>query len=359
MFLGLLVSPLFGMISVKAPVKGSGVYNAKCTQLVSTIPDNPYECVDRKVIGEGGFGAVYEVKYQKGHLSYALKVQKTRGNFGPCETEVALLKALFVKKKVHILDQEGAEIIPKLIDSHKVENNCFISMELFDGGDMNAYVKQNQNKFGPSNTGYVLKKFLEMCQAIQFIHSNDYIHRDIKLGNMVLDSNSRTQAIKIIDFGLVVGKGKGHSYAGTPGYVAPEFAADPSKSKPWLESADIYSLGICLYRMSQKNRMYDYAEISEADPAAVSTEYHITEGTDAEIVSLINEMTQLVPENRPTLPKVIERIQEFKASKFRVETKVGPLKLTNNVLWKKPSDVKILKKSLGMSSSKVSLQPVN
>ena len=43
----------------------------------------------------------------------------------------------------------------------------------------------------------------EICEALMYIHSIGVVHRDIKLGNLMLDKNGR---VKIIDFGIAIKK---------------------------------------------------------------------------------------------------------------------------------------------------------
>ena len=109
----------------------------------------------------------------------------------------------------------------------------------------------------------LLRRFLDVCNAIAYAHSRGVLHRDIKPGNIMLGQYGETL---VVDWGLakVVGTGEGRrkrrcgrrrpagpretlpgSAIGTPAYMSPEQAA--GRLDQLGPASDVYSLGATLY----------------------------------------------------------------------------------------------------------------
>ncbi len=90
---------------------------------------------------------------------------------------------------------------------------------------------------------------VEICGALEHVHSNGVVHRDLKPENVMLDSRDR---IKLIDFGIAAKQGarrltfgKFSRLAGTADYIAPE----QLKGKRGDARTDVYALGVMLFEM--------------------------------------------------------------------------------------------------------------
>lgn len=120
---------------------------------------------------------------------------------------------------------------------------CFI-MERAAGGELRRYVERH----GLLSEDEARVFFKQIIGAVHYIHNKKIIHRDLKLENILLDSNNRC---KIVDFGLsdyVTSKERTVTDAGTEAYLAPEVYAQDRKADPF--KLDVWSLGVILYAMT-------------------------------------------------------------------------------------------------------------
>jgi serine/threonine protein kinase len=109
--------------------------------------------------------------------------------------------------------------------------------------------------YSPLALAKCLEMFRQIASAVQYAHENNLIHRDIKPGNILIDPNGQ---LYLADFGIaqmvdVTRLTQTHTTAGTPIYMAPEQAKDD----PVTKAADIYPLGMLLYRMLTNRYPYD------------------------------------------------------------------------------------------------------
>ncbi len=90
---------------------------------------------------------------------------------------------------------------------------------------------------------------MEICAALEYMHSQGVVHRDLKPENIIVDAENR---IKIIDFGIAstagarrLTFGKLSEVMGSPDYISPEQV----KGKRGDARSDLFALGVILYEM--------------------------------------------------------------------------------------------------------------
>lgn len=112
------------------------------------------------------------------------------------------------------------------------------------GGNISlqSYLKsQPQKRLAESDVKIIFK---QLAEGLDYIHRNNVVHRDLKLENILLDSDKN---VKIIDFGFSAETQKNkpmNIFCGTPSYMAPELV---TRKYYFGHLVDIWALGISLY----------------------------------------------------------------------------------------------------------------
>ncbi|KJH53013.1 hypothetical protein DICVIV_00698 [Dictyocaulus viviparus] len=147
-----------------------------------------------KLLGEGGFGAVYKVYDQKDKLKeYAMKVEKKlKGRrHSKLKMEVAILK---------LVPHERIEShFTLLIDRGKKEKFCYIVMQLVGSSLASLKMSRPTRVFSVSTAMGAGIQCLEACQDL---HAIGFIHRDLKPANYACGLGDRRRVVYILDFGI-------------------------------------------------------------------------------------------------------------------------------------------------------------
>lgn len=145
-----------------------------------------------------------------------------------------------LRGNTNIVSYEDHCIIPK---KNGMGYDIFIRMELLTG--LTKYLSVH-----PMNEKDVVKLGIELCEALNVLDMNQMIHRDIKPANIFVNSLG---VFKLGDFGeskVLSNSSIGMTVRGTYAYMSPEI----SKGESANITADIYSLGLVMYRLLNGNR---------------------------------------------------------------------------------------------------------
>ena len=200
-----------------------------------TIPG--YETVAR--IGQGGSGTVFRATQHSLNRTVAIKV---------------LASHLASNRHLVLRFQREAKLVaslshPNLVtafDAGEPNGNHYLVMEYVEGKS----VEEQLQMLGRMKEADAIAIVIAVAEALQYAHEQGMVHRDVKPGNILVDTSGR---VRLADLGLaraLTGDGvkltqKG-TVMGTPAFLAPEQALGDADVDG---RADIYSLGATLYCM--------------------------------------------------------------------------------------------------------------
>jgi len=184
-----------------------------------------------RVIGRGGFGVVKMVQSKTSDTRYALKcVSKKQA------VEQKQQKALAHER--NILAELDHPFIIKFVRSFNSPRHVYFLTELVTGGELLDALDALGLLQAPQAQFYSASIIL----ALEFLHERRIAYLDLKGENCLIDQHGY---LKIIDFGVAERITDGRIYAvkGTPLFMAPEVIL----GKGYTTSADLWSLGVCLF----------------------------------------------------------------------------------------------------------------
>ncbi|HEX2413086.1 MAG TPA: protein kinase [Solirubrobacteraceae bacterium] len=183
-------------------------------------------------ISSGAMGAVYRAIDRHTQREVAVKRLLDIQHAARFEIEARLLASLSHPRVV------------KVIDHSQDEQGLYIVMDLVRGTDLGAQLKDRGTPgLAPAEA---IEYARHACEALQYVHDQQIVHRDVKPQNMILADDG----VVLVDFGVARAIGSdetvGTIAVGTPRYMAPEVFAGGTVSP----ASDIFSLAATLWTLT-------------------------------------------------------------------------------------------------------------
>lgn len=191
-----------------------------------------------KVVGKGAFGKVLLVKKKQGANAgsiYAMKVLKKSDVIAKGQVEHTNAEQAILREVKH-------PFIVGLRFSFQSMDKLYLITDYYSGGNLFAHLRSSK-RFSEFRAKFYAA---ELILALQHLHDNDIIYRDLKLENILME---HTGHIVLTDFGLskpdIDKSGGASTFCGTAEYIAPELLM----YKKYGAAVDWWSFGILLYEM--------------------------------------------------------------------------------------------------------------
>lgn len=210
------------------------------------------------------------------------------------------------KREIEIAKILNHDNIVKYYETKEVdEGTIYLLMQHIKGSNLESYMDEYDTGLEEQKAK---KLFLQLIQAINFIHSQGIYHRDLKLENLMFDQES--EKVYLIDFGYcALNSEKGSSIfndpVGSPLYSCPE----KMKNTPYCaQSSDIWSLGICLFRLL--NGFYpfyphDTNGIEELSDQVINADVYINPELSPQANDLLINMLHKNPQRRFSVQQIL------------------------------------------------------
>jgi TolB-like protein/Flp pilus assembly protein TadD/tRNA A-37 threonylcarbamoyl transferase component Bud32 len=217
-------------------------------------------------IGRGGMGAVYAAERADGSFRQRVAIKLIKRGM---DTDFILRR---FRQERQILAQLNHPFIAQLLDGGTTSDNLpYFVMEFIEGEPLYRYCDRKKLTINDR-----LRLFRQVCQAIDFAHQNQIIHRDIKPPNILVSARGTP---KLLDFGIakVLNPEFGIDTIDptltamrlmTPEYASPEQVCGLLVTP----ASDIYALGVLLYELLTGHRPYRFKNRAAHEIARVICE---------------------------------------------------------------------------------------
>jgi serine/threonine-protein kinase len=243
-------------------------------------------------------GAVYRVEDPESGDHFAMKLASTSGIEDDRFSRIHQVLRQF----------EHPGIVRSRASGQTNDGRTYHLLDFVGGSPAQVFAKSLGVPGTPERTTAVITVAIHLAEALAYLHEQDVFHRDVKSANVLVRDD---RSACLIDFGSAIMPGlpptPGH-FVGTYTYASPE----QIQGRTIDGRADIYSMGILLFRMLAGKRPF------RADDKRLLIEQHLHEappsvdqyvsGIPTTVVSLIEQMLQKDANDRP---QTAQEVSEF------------------------------------------------
>ena len=278
--------------------------------------DDVYEILES--IGQGGLCSIYKLRKREDRIGGSSRPQHVRSATArrillarknhrdelDCSTplyfalkviNLALVehdKLDQLKNEIEILKGLDHKNIIKAYETYQRHKQLEIVMELCTGGDLLARLP-----YTDAQASYVVQQILS---ALSYLHDNNIAHRDLKVENILFESDHPDAAIKVIDFGL------SKEYSPSNHILTERVGTLYSMSPETLQGiytfqADVWSLGVVTYMLlANGQKPFDGQTPKQVVAKILRGDYTLPEGTSSDAQSFLQSLLVVQADQRLT-----------------------------------------------------------
>ncbi|XP_058834655.1 serine/threonine-protein kinase N isoform X3 [Topomyia yanbarensis] len=238
------------------------------------------------VLGRGHFGKVILAQYKNTGEYFAIKALKKGDIIARDEVESLLSE----KRIFEVANTMRHPFLVNLFACFQTEQHVCFVMEYAAGGDLMMHI--HTDVFSEPRA-----VFYAACVVLglQYLHESKIIYRDLKLDNLLLDTEGY---VKIADFGLCKeGMGFGDrtgTFCGTPEFLAPEVLTETS----YTRAVDWWGLGVLIFEMLVGESPFPGDDEEEVFDSIVNDEVRYPRFLSLEAIAIMRRLLRKNPERR-------------------------------------------------------------
>ncbi|XP_039269293.1 serine/threonine-protein kinase 4-like [Styela clava] len=252
-------------------------------------PDEVFDLLEK--LGEGSYGCVFKAIYKEAGQVVAIKQV-------PVESDLQE-----IIKEIAIMQQCDSPYVVKYFGSYFKNTDLWIVMEYCGAGSVSDIIRLRRKTLIEEQIGTILRDTLK---GLEYLHFMRKIHRDIKAGNILLNTDGNS---KLADFGvagqLTDTMAKRNTVIGTPFWMAPEVIQEIGYDCV----ADVWSLGITAIEIAEGKPPYSDIHPMRAIfmiPTNPPPTFRNPEKWSMEFIDFVSKCLVKSPEQRATATQLLQ-----------------------------------------------------
>lgn len=320
--------------------------NASHLKIGTTLQNGKYTIED--VCGQGGFGITY--KGQQKELGVAVAIKEFFVS-ELCSRDVESNSVCIISpSKVHLVESLRQKFhkeanglfklrhknIVRTIDFFRENETIYYVMDYINGPSLNKYLKRCPKGILPEDKA--LDLFLQLCDALSYIHKKKMLHLDIKPDNILIDESGIN--VYLIDFGLskqydeINGENTSEIVGRTAGYSPIE--QYENRIQHFEPATDIYALGATYYKMVTGRSPYTPSEILNDYKGQIPGIQHLNNVSR----TIIQNCLKVTSSDRPqSIEQLLDILQ--KTGKDSIRQRIRKIFAKENVAFE-PESVEVI-----------------